>query len=717
SPGEATQKFLAATTTRLKTFLQGPKSTSDAADGGESDYALPVSEYLTSEPQSTLGSVGSDDSEPWTLPESTSILQEKKIKKEFLQKTGSKSESVRPTKTRTGTHSKPRKVGAVEQWIRAHKLILVKSGLAVILIFLVWQIGHSVVAQQLVNNGLAQLSNGHPDEALSTFNNAIEVDGRSASAYFNRGNAYRIKGKLSNAFDDYSTSLQLSPNNVEVLSRRATLCQKLEKYEQAASDLTVLLGLVPEDSKPKIYANRADAYAETGQYLKAWQDYGVALKVNPDDHMALTGSAFCLMKLGRYDESISNYNLLVKLDPSDYDARLRRGYCYQKQRNFILAARDFETVLKLSPGNMQALYYRAGLYADQGSLSKAFADLASALKVDPNYAQALVLQADLYSKNGDYANAVADYDQAEKILSFKEKQALLLARAGVYEKMNEYAKAAADYTSAIRLSPNDYLLYMSRANQALKIDPKSVAAQAGRNQTVAATSAPKTVTAASAAASASKSEVMNVSDQSSASNKFDLSKLSTVDLIKKGYDELQKGSADQSISLLSEAVRRNRNDPLSRRYLGYALVAAKRPSEAIGQFEALRKLGGLLRADQLAMQQAVRTAQAMQLEQSRQSGQSKGAEKPKEPEPSKTAAGPDSDALIAKYRAAILVNAKDFESKYNLAVAYSKAGKTQEAIQECLSAISETTDEEQQKRFFHLYQSLSPNQSPVRPVH
>lgn len=88
-----------------------------------------------------------------------------------------------------------------------------------------------------------------------------------------------------------------------------------------------------------------------------------------------------------------------------------------------------------------------------------------------------------------------------------------------------------------------------------------------------------------------------------------LSKISTADLVKIGYEKLRTGSAKESISVLSEAVKRDRNDPVSRRYLGYALVQMGRPSEALAQYDALQKLSGLLPADRLAMQHAMRIAQ------------------------------------------------------------------------------------------------------------
>ena len=742
--GEATAKFLAladATSTRLKELLQGSKLASDKTDDADGKSAVP-------------GGV-----EAWTLPESKLTQQERKAKKDFLHKTGPRSQAMRPTKTREGTHSKPKKVSKVEKWIG-------RCGLTMILLFFMWQLGHSFVAQQLVNSGLQQLSNGHLDDALTSFNHAIQVDGDSANAYFSRGNAYRKKGELKKAFDDYSTSLKLSPNRIDVLNRRAALCLQLENYQQAANDYTVLFGLAPADVKPQMYDNRAGAYVGLGQYDRAWQDYKVALKANPKGIKPLTGSAFCLTQLGRYAEAVSNYNALIELDPHDYDSYLGRGYCNQKQRNFTQAAQDFQTVLKQSPGNKQALCYRADLNAEQGLSSEAFADLAAVLQLDPKYGRALMLRADLYTRKGDYVNALKDYDQADKIPLFTGRLALRLDRARVYQKMKEYEKAAADYSTAIGLAPNDYLPYVSRAqcyqqlkdykkaiadcttalelspkkadiyqlrgtmheqfgnpisaykdytnaisldrknidsyvyrgryclakqdfaaaladfDQALKIDPKSASAQAGRDQTVAASTAPKLAVESAPVPPA---------------NNLDLSKFSTANLIKGGYSRLKKGSAEEAVSMLSEAVRRNRNDAISRRYLGYALLRAGRPSEATEQFEALRKLGRLLPSDQLAMQQAEQS-------ESMESGESNAADTP----------------AVSQYQATIAANPKDWDSKYNLVVIYAKSGRTNDALRECAAGMNEApANSEEQQRFHRLYLSLetaSLNQGHAKPV-
>ncbi|MFN8550739.1 MAG: bacterial transcriptional activator domain-containing protein [Candidatus Obscuribacterales bacterium] len=90
----------------------------------------------------------------------------------------------------------------------------------------------------------------------------------------------------------------------------------------------------------------------------------------------------------------------------------------------------------------------------------------------------------------------------------------------------------------------------------------------------------------------------------SKNSSVNLSTMTTVDLVKTGYEQLRSGSAQESIPLLSEAVRRDNNDPASRRYLGYALLETGRPAEALNQYEALRSLSGLQETDRLAVQHA-----------------------------------------------------------------------------------------------------------------
>jgi tetratricopeptide (TPR) repeat protein len=642
SPGEATAKFLAATSVRLKSLLQGSKQASDVV--GDTNYDMPETEYLTHDGQPV-------SLEPWTMPESNLTLQERKLKKEFLQKTSPKTEQSRPTKTRAGTHSKPEAVNPLEQWMLAHRLKLGASGLAIVLLFVAWQFFHSFFAQQLVNNGFEQLSKDHPNDALTTFSQAIQIDGQNSSAYFGRGNAYRQKDELTKAFDDYSAALKMSPNRIAVLNRRASLCLQLQRNEQAVSDYSLLLQIAPGAAKPQMLQNRATAYVGLGEYEKALQDYEVAFKADPSGSKALADSGelltLCQARAGAYEKikeygkAAADYTTAISLAPHDYLLYLSRARCYQQLKDYKRAIADCTSAAKLSPKTAEIYQFRGTLHEQFGNPLNAYKDFTTGISINSKNVDAYVSRGHNCLAKDDYAAALADFDQA------------------------------------------------------LKVDPKSADAQAGRSKTLAATGIPK-----KAIVDGVSGAPENVSVPVTSKN-IDFSKISTKSLIEDGYDRLQKGFAEQSIPLLSEAVRRDRNAPISRRYLAHALLRSGGPFEAIGQFEALRKLGGLLPADQQAMQEAMRTVQANK--------ESKGSEQFK-------GSGENDAAVLSKYRAAILYNPKDVDTRYNLALIYSKSGKTEDAIHECLTGMSDAPpNSEAQQKFYRLYASLAAHQSPSKP--
>ncbi|MBS1955433.1 MAG: tetratricopeptide repeat protein [Cyanobacteria bacterium SZAS-4] len=191
------------------------------------------------------------------------------------------------------------------------------------------------------------------------------------------------------------------------------------------------------------------------------------------------------------------------------------------------------------------------------------------------------------------------------------------------------------------------------------------------------------VAQASAALSSTEQNRPIKDSPAASSDHIDLTSITTSDLVKSGYQKLRSGGAQESIVILTEAVRRDSNDPSSRRYLGYALIQAGRPSEALAQYDALQKLTVLLPADRLAMEHAAH----MQ---------------------SQSASNEVDNTLVSKYRAAIASNPKDFDSKYRLAVICSKLGRTEEAIHECLTGMSESpSSSANQQQFYLLYSSLA----------
>ncbi|KAL1932404.1 hypothetical protein VTP01DRAFT_9460 [Rhizomucor pusillus] len=89
------------------------------------------------------------------------------------------------------------------------------------------------------------------------------------------GNAAFKSNNLQEAYDAYSSALEIDPDNdamnSKLYSNRAAVLQKLKKFEEALSDCNKALELDPDFIK--VYSRRAACYMELEQYEEAVRDY------------------------------------------------------------------------------------------------------------------------------------------------------------------------------------------------------------------------------------------------------------------------------------------------------------------------------------------------------------------------------------------------------------------------------------------------------------
>ena len=64
---------------------------------------------------------------------------------------------------------------------------------------------------QRIPTGAAYGNKGEYDRAISDFTEAIRLDPKLASAYYNRGIAYENKGEHDKAIADYTEAIRLEP--------------------------------------------------------------------------------------------------------------------------------------------------------------------------------------------------------------------------------------------------------------------------------------------------------------------------------------------------------------------------------------------------------------------------------------------------------------------------------------------------------------------------
>ena len=126
------------------------------------------------------------------------------------------------------------------------------------------------------NRGAAYREVGRCEKAIDDCNHAIRLDPKFTAVYYNRGLAYQQNRDYDKAIDDYTEAIRLDPSFAMAFSSRGTSYGSKSDYNKATADLTVAIRLDPKDAKA--YYNRGVVYEMMGENAKAGGDYVQARK-------------------------------------------------------------------------------------------------------------------------------------------------------------------------------------------------------------------------------------------------------------------------------------------------------------------------------------------------------------------------------------------------------------------------------------------------------
>jgi len=100
-----------------------------------------------------------------------------------------------------------------------------------------------------IHRGMAYTAESDYKQALEDFSRALELDQKSAKAYYYRGVVYSILTKYSEALEDFHQCLRLNPYQYDPIFCRAQIYFHLGDYSQALIDCEQALNLQPESEQ------------------------------------------------------------------------------------------------------------------------------------------------------------------------------------------------------------------------------------------------------------------------------------------------------------------------------------------------------------------------------------------------------------------------------------------------------------------------------------
>ena len=259
------------------------------------------------------------------------------------------------------------------------------------------------------------------DEAIRSFQRAIQRDGDYALAYAGLGEAYWRRYELS--------------KDLESVGLAEKSCQRALALNDLLAPVHVTLGTVR---------------GGRGEPALAVENFQRALKLDPANADALRGMASAYEALGRLGEAETTFSKAIERQPSDWGNHNSLGAFLMRHGRYVEAENAFRRVLELTPDNVRGHSNLGAILHLLGRNDEASAVLEKGLSIRPTYRAASNL-ATIEFLRGRYGEAARAFETAIGIHDQDYRLWRNLA-AAYYWAPGERHRAAAAYRRAAEMA-------------------------------------------------------------------------------------------------------------------------------------------------------------------------------------------------------------------------------------------------------------------------
>jgi tetratricopeptide (TPR) repeat protein len=309
------------------------------------------------------------------------------------------------------------------------------------------------------NLGLIYARNGKYDDSIKAFTRMIELGGGDAYSYGLLGFAYASKQDYQASEAAYRNALLLQPDNIEWRLGVTRCVFKQEKYEDAATQLEVLIERYPQ--KSEFWLLQAQAYLGMKQPLKAAQNLESLDRMGKatTDSMYMLGNIYLTENLP--DLAGRTYVKAIGTDPNQSISKpLQAAELMIGRGDFPQARRITATIRHTWDKRMEGadqkklLKLEARLCtAEGGSTEEIVRVLEEIVKLDPLDGESLILIGQHYYRNNQPDRAIFYYERAENIEAFEVNAKI--RHAQVLVNMGRYSDAIPLLRRVQELKPNE----------------------------------------------------------------------------------------------------------------------------------------------------------------------------------------------------------------------------------------------------------------------
>ncbi|MEH2292975.1 tetratricopeptide repeat protein [Nostoc sp.] len=250
---------------------------------------------------------------------------------------------------------------------------------------------------------------GEYTNAITNYNQALQVNQGDVDLYYKRGLAHYQIGDYEAAIADYSEAIQTNIHDAKSYNKRGLALSQVGRLEEAINDYTQAIRINPNVAVA--YKNRAEARSHVGDNQGAIEDYTQAIKINPHYADAYKNRGITRYLLG----SQPGFPQAIKINPKDAIAYKKRGNARSDLGDFEGAIEDYTQAIQINSNYVDAYYNRGNARSDLGDFEGAIEDYTQAIQINSNYADAYYNRGNIRLEIAEKQGAIEDFQKAADI--------------------------------------------------------------------------------------------------------------------------------------------------------------------------------------------------------------------------------------------------------------------------------------------------------------
>jgi tetratricopeptide (TPR) repeat protein/tRNA A-37 threonylcarbamoyl transferase component Bud32 len=320
-------------------------------------------------------------------------------------------------------------------------------------------------AIELYNQGNTLIQLQRYQEALATYEKAIDIKPDYPQALYGQGKALFQLKKYQESLIAYDQAIQIQPNYLEAWTNRGFVLVRLKRYSEAIATVDKALQL--KNDEPQVWQLKGDIFIKISQYNDAIKAYEQAINFQADNPELWYKKGLAFQNLKQYEEAITAYKKTVELKPDHESAWYNLGNCLVNLNRYEFALQAYDQAVQYNQNNSAAWLSRSNILMTLRRYPEAIDSFTQVIKTNPQQYQAWYNRGWALHQVKRYGEAIESY---KKAISLKNNDYLVWYNLGNTQyNLQKYQEAIASYNKAIRYKPNHYESWYSKGNAWLNL--------------------------------------------------------------------------------------------------------------------------------------------------------------------------------------------------------------------------------------------------------